>query len=123
MELIRSFVMSGLWLHFAAGALALFASLRWLLFRPASLVVEKWYSSIKPPTFTPHHPDQSQVPRKRSEIHKDWIGLGHMSTFTPITVWLGGAGVEPSDCSTPALMAEGQEIWSKKGRRENFSLI
>lgn len=59
--------MSGLWLHFPAGALALFSALCWLLFRPASLVVEKWYSATKPRTFT-RHPDQPPIPRKKKKM-------------------------------------------------------
>lgn len=76
--------MSGVWLHFTAGDLALSSSLCWLLFSPASLV-ENAYSSAKTHTLPPHHPDPqgiavSQIPRKSPEIHADWMDLGHMST-------------------------------------------
>lgn len=86
-------MMSGLWLHFAAGALAL-SSLCWLLFRPASLVLENGYSSTKPHMLTLHLPDNQRVAvalnaGKSPKVHTDWIGLGHMSTWEPVMLWLG----------------------------------
>lgn len=112
--------MSGLWLHFTAGALALSSSLYWLLFRLASLVVENGYNRTSPHTFDPHSPDeQSSCGPEFPEKVLRFTVIGWAQVTCPLLNQSQcGWGVEPTDCSTPGLKTKSpQSTAGRAGRR------
>ena len=86
-------------------------------------MVENGHSSTKAHTFKPHTRDQKNGgvpnPHKYPEVHADWMGLGHMSTSEPITVWLVRAW---NPLIAPSLGVNG-EAKPEKNRRQSGRAI